>query len=65
MALGAGRSSVLGLMLFRSLTLTIFGLAVGLTGSLFLTRFLVAFLYGVRPADPGTLAVTAVYPSSL
>lgn len=59
MALGAGRSSVLSLMLFRSFTLTIFGLIGGVIGSLVLTRFLMAFLYDVQPADPGTLAVTA------
>lgn len=59
MALGAGRRSVLGLVLVRGLTLTLIGLTIGVIGSVFLTRFLVAFLYGGRPADPGTLAITS------
>jgi ABC-type antimicrobial peptide transport system permease subunit len=32
------------------------GAAVGLAGALGLTRFLASLLYGVRPADPLTLA---------
>jgi putative ABC transport system permease protein len=57
MALGAARGSVLGLVLFRGLRQTAIGLAIGITGSLWLSRFLVAFLYGVRPTDPLVLAI--------
>ncbi|MGI9074113.1 MAG: FtsX-like permease family protein [Bryobacteraceae bacterium] len=60
MALGADRPAVLRLVLFRGLVLTTVGLVVGVIASLFLTRFLAAFLYGVQPADPGTLAITSV-----
>jgi ABC-type antimicrobial peptide transport system permease subunit len=35
------------------------GLAVGLAGSAALGRFLTAFLYGVRPRDPLTIAVAS------
>lgn len=59
MALGAGRQSVLALVLSRGLALTIIGLTIGVIGSLFLTRFLVVFLYGVRPTDPVLLAITS------
>jgi putative ABC transport system permease protein len=59
MALGAGHRSVLGLVLSRSLTLTIIGLTIGVMGALFLTRFLGAFLYGVGPTDPLVLAITS------
>jgi len=33
------------------------GTVVGLAAALGLTRFLASLLYGVRPADPATLAV--------
>lgn len=57
-ALGASRNDILRLLLVRGLALSAAGLTIGVAGSLFLTRFLVTFLHGVRPADPSTLAVT-------
>ena len=60
MALGADRPAVLRLVLFRGVALITLGLIAGVTASLFVNRFLAGFLYGVRPADPGTLAVTSV-----
>jgi putative ABC transport system permease protein len=56
MALGAGRRDVLRLVFYQGLKLTAAGLAVGLAGSLALTRFIVGFLYGVKPSDPLTFA---------
>lgn len=58
-ALGASRGAILRLALARVLALTVAGLAIGAAASLFLARFLVTFLHGVRPTDPSTLAVTS------
>ncbi len=51
MALGAGRGSVLGLMMSQGLLLTVLGVAAGSAGALALNRLLAGFLYGVRPTD--------------
>jgi ABC-type antimicrobial peptide transport system permease subunit len=37
--------------------------AIGVLAALLLTRLLTAMLYGVRPADPSTLAVAALLMS--
>ena len=60
MALGARTSHILGLVVGRSLRLTLVGLAVGLCGALALTRVLGSLLFEVKPADPVTLAAAAV-----
>ena len=61
MALGAQRTSVLGMVLGQSLRLVMAGLALGLAASLALTRLLATFLYGTAPTDPLILAsVSAV-----
>jgi putative ABC transport system permease protein len=51
-ALGAAPGNVLKMILARGLTLTLAGMAVGLSASFALTRFLGSLLYGVRPTDP-------------
>jgi putative ABC transport system permease protein len=51
MALGAGRSEVLRMVLGDGLRLTLLGLALGLAGAMALTRLLSSLLYGVRPHD--------------
>ena len=61
MALGATRGEVIRLVLGRSLRLLVVGTALGLAGSLALTRVLASLLFGVRPTDPLTFTgVTAV-----
>jgi putative ABC transport system permease protein len=55
MALGATRTDVMRLVLKYGLTLAAAGLALGLIGSVALTRLLVGLLYGVSPTDPVTL----------
>ncbi|MBX7187843.1 MAG: ABC transporter permease [Vicinamibacteria bacterium] len=56
MALGARASGVLGMVLRGGLGLTAKGVFGGLAASLFATRALSGFLYGVSPSDPLTLA---------
>jgi putative ABC transport system permease protein len=58
-ALGATRSSVLGLVLGRAVRLTALGIGAGLLCALSLTRVLTSLLYGVRPTDAATFIVVA------
>ena len=55
-ALGAPRGEILRLVVRDGMAMAAAGAAVGLAGALGLTRFLASLLYGVRPADPLTLA---------
>jgi predicted permease len=55
-ALGAGRSSIFGLVLGQSLRLVMLGLAIGVAASFALNRVLATFLYGTATTDPVTLA---------
>jgi putative ABC transport system permease protein len=59
MALGADRSTILGLVLGRGLLLCMAGLVVGLGASLGLTRLLSTMLFNVTPTDPITLVAVA------
>ncbi|HEX5474176.1 MAG TPA: ABC transporter permease [Vicinamibacterales bacterium] len=56
MALGASRRDVLRMVLMSGARLAVIGAAVGLAGSLLVTRSLHALLYGVTPLDPLTFA---------
>ena len=57
MALGAQKSSVLGLIMRQGSKLTLIGLALGVLVALALTRSMSSVLYGVAPADPLTFLV--------
>jgi ABC-type antimicrobial peptide transport system permease subunit len=57
MALGADRVAVVWMILRRSLWLVGAGLAVGVPAALLATRPLATLLYGLAPADPGTIAI--------
>jgi predicted permease len=66
LALGAGRASVIGLVLRRALAPTIAGLAIGTIAALGLARSMSAMVFGVETSDPisfvavaATLIVTA------
>ena len=52
MALGAGQSSMLFLMLRQGLIPAIIGVMVGLAGAFGFTRLMTSLLYGVKPTDP-------------
>src|SRR5262249_50013107 len=58
MALGARASDVLQLVLRSGLRLTLTGVAIGLTASALLTRFLASLLFAVKPLDPLTFALS-------
>jgi len=60
-ALGAQRGQLVRMILSRALVLTLAGLALGLTGSLVLDRYLKTLLFEIEPADAVTLgSVTLV-----
>jgi predicted permease len=58
--LGASRGEIVGLVLRQGMKLAAIGMAAGLVAALALTRFMAGLLYGVRPADPATLAAVAL-----
>jgi putative ABC transport system permease protein len=55
MALGATGADIQRRIILRTLALAGSGIAVGLAGSLALTRLITSLLYGVKPTDPVTL----------
>ncbi len=55
-ALGARRSDVLRMVLGQGLRTIFIGLAIGIAGSLALTRTVESLLFGVTPTDPLTFA---------
>jgi putative ABC transport system permease protein len=59
-ALGASEQSLLRLVLVRGLALTAIGLAIGLAGSLAVTRQMKSLLFGIGAQDPTTMIVVAV-----
>jgi ABC-type antimicrobial peptide transport system permease subunit len=59
-ALGASRREIAGMVLREGMHLAGIGVAGGLAAALGLTRLLASLLYGVRPADPATLAAVAL-----
>lgn len=62
MALGARRSTIISLVIGRSLVLTIVGIALGLAAAAGVTRYLGGMLYGLTPLDiPSFAGVAAVF----
>jgi putative ABC transport system permease protein len=59
MALGADRSTILGLVLGRGLMLSLAGLVVGLGAAFGLTRLMSTMLFNVTPTDPLTLVAVS------
>ena len=59
MALGAGRTSVLALVLRQGLQLVALGLGIGIAGALLLTRVLTTILFDIQPNDGLTFAAVS------
>ena len=63
MALGASRGNVLAMVLRQGMTLTVLGIALGLTGAYVLSKYLESLstmLYGVKASDPWTFGVISL-----
>ena len=60
MALGAGRSDVLALVMRRAVALTATGIAIGLAAAFAVTRMLGSLLFEIDPHDPLTFGGIAV-----
>jgi putative ABC transport system permease protein len=58
-ALGASRRDVAGMVMSQGMAMTAAGIALGLVGAAFATRFLAGLLYGIGPGDPLTLGSAA------
>jgi len=59
-AMGASRREIVGLVVQQGMRLAAIGMAAGLVAAIGLTRLMAGLLYGVRPADPATLAAVAL-----
>lgn len=60
LALGAGRSQVMSLLLGHGFMLTVVGIAIGLGAAAGLARVLTALLFGVRPTDVQTFMAASL-----
>jgi macrolide transport system ATP-binding/permease protein len=60
MALGAQKTDVLKLVLQQGMTLTLIGVAIGLSAALALTRLMKTVLFGVSATDPITFAIASL-----
>ncbi len=58
-ALGAGRETVMGMVLLQGARMAGAGLAIGVLAAYGLTRYLEELLFSVSPADPATFAAVA------
>jgi putative ABC transport system permease protein len=56
MALGASRSSVIGLVMKQGLQATVIGVIVGVAGAFAVNRMIASLLFGVQPTDDATMA---------
>jgi len=56
-ALGASTGELVGSVMMQTLRLALLGVAIGLVGSLALSRVMSGLLYGVDSTDPVTFAV--------
>ena len=59
-ALGAGSSDVLRLVVGQGLRMTGLGIGIGLAGALLLTRLMQSLVFGISTSDPATFAAVGV-----
>ncbi|HJZ66726.1 MAG TPA: FtsX-like permease family protein, partial [Blastocatellia bacterium] len=59
MALGAGMSNVMGLVLRQGVVLVSAGVVLGLGAAFAITRLIASLLFGVSAVDPMTFAATS------
>lgn len=64
MAVGADRGSILRLVLREGATLALYGTAIGILGSLVVSRLLTNWVHGIDPFDIASVAGTAVLLSA-
>jgi predicted permease len=60
MALGASQRDVMAMVLRETLTMVVFGLAIGVPMALVSGRWAASLLFGLKPTDPATLLFAAV-----
>ena len=60
MAIGAQRGTILLLVVGEGLRLAVFGVVIGVIGSLMITRLISSLLFGISPSDPLTFAGIAL-----
>ncbi|HEV2426496.1 MAG TPA: ABC transporter permease [Terriglobia bacterium] len=60
MALGAGRGSVVWMVLRESLVLVLIGVAIGLPAVMAVAKLIKSLLFGLTPADPWALALASL-----
>jgi predicted permease len=61
MALGASQTDVLSMVMSDVVTLVVIGLAIGVPVALATDRWIASLLFGLKPADPLTLAAAAAF----
>ena len=64
-ALGAGSSDVLKMVVAQGMRLALIGIALGMCAALGLTRLLVGFLFGVQAQDPAVFIITPMVLSTV
>ncbi len=57
MAIGAQPRSIVYYILWKGLSLSLIGIALGLFAALLLTRFMTSLIYGIKAFDPATFCV--------
>jgi ABC-type antimicrobial peptide transport system permease subunit len=60
-ALGASRSSILGMIVKRGMLITLAGVAIGLIGAYLLSGLIRSLLFGILPTDPATYVVVSLF----
>lgn len=60
MALGAEKSDVLKMVIASGIRLAVAGVTIGIAAAIAVDRLLSGMLFGIKPDDPGTLALVAV-----